>query len=55
MEKARDAEAKANLQAPFYIKEIDSKCPKGYCLSVKKDKEDANWEYCNEASNKNKE
>ena len=50
VEKARDAKAKANLQPPFYIREIDSKCPKGYCPSVKKDKEDANREPCNKAS-----
>ena len=55
VEKTRDIEAKANLQLPFYIRKIDSKCLKGYCPSVKKDKKDANWEYRNEASSKNKE
>ena len=52
---AGDVEVKANLQQPFYVREIDSKCPKGYCLLVKKDKENANLEHCNKASNKNKE
>lgn len=41
VEKVADVEAKANLQPLFYVREIDSKCPKGYCLSVKKDKKDA--------------
>ena len=50
MEKTGDAETKANLQPPFYVREIDSKCPKSYCPSVKKDKEDANQEHRNEAS-----
>ena len=54
MEKARDAEAKANLQPPFYVRKIDSKYLKNYCSSVKKEKEDANWEHCNEASSKTK-
>ena len=55
MVKVGDTEVKANLQPPFYIREIDSKCPKGYCPSVKKDKEDANWEHRDEASSKDKE
>ena len=50
VKKTRDVEAKANLQPPFYVREIDSKCPKGYRPSVKKDKEDANREYRNKAS-----
>ena len=50
VEKAGDAEAKTNLQPPFYIREIDSKCPKGYPPSVKKDKEDTNQEHRNKAS-----
>ena len=53
MEKARNAEAKANLYPPFYIKEINSKCPKNYCPLVKKDKEDANWVHRNKVFNKN--
>ena len=56
MEKTGDVEAKANLQPPFYIKDIDSsKCPKSYCPLVKKDKEDANRENYKDASNKDKE
>ncbi len=37
VEKAGDVEAKANLQPPFNIREIDSRCPKSYCLLAKKD------------------
>ena len=55
VEKVRNIEAKTNLQPPFYVKKIDSKSPKGYCLSVKKDKKDANWEHRNEAFSKDKE
>ena len=55
VEKAGDIEAKANLQPPFYIRKIDSKCPKSYRPSVKKDKKDANWEYSNTASSKDNE
>ncbi len=40
VEKAGDAKAKANLQPPFYIRKIDSRCPKGHHPSAKKDKED---------------
>ena len=50
-----DTKAKANLQPPFYIKEIDSKCSKGYHLFIKKDKKDANWEHRNETLKQNKE
>ena len=50
MEKVGDAKAKANLQPPFHVREIDSKCLKGYCLSVKKDKEDVNREHHDKAS-----
>ena len=50
MEKAGDVEAKANLQPPFYVREIDSKCPKSYCSLDKKDKEDANREHRDKAS-----
>ena len=54
MKKARDAKAKANLQPPFYIREIDSKCPEDYRLLVKKDKKDANWEHRDKAFSKDK-
>ena len=54
VEKAGDRESKTNLQPPFYIREIDLKCPKSYCLLNKKDKGDANLEHCNETSNNNK-
>ncbi len=55
VEKAGDVEAKANLQPPFYIRDIDTRCPKGHCPSAKKDKEDTYREPQNEASkDKNK-
>ncbi len=50
VEKAGDTEAKANLQLPFYIREIDFRCPKGYRPSAKKDKEDIYRESQNEVS-----
>ncbi len=50
VEKAGDIEAKANLQSPFYVRDIDARCPKGHRLSAKKDKEDIYRELCNEAS-----
>ncbi len=50
MEKAGDAEAKANLQPPFYIRDIDARCPKGHRLSAKIDKEDTYREPQSEAS-----
>ncbi len=49
MEKAGDTKAKANLQRSFYVKEIDAKCAKGYCLLVKKNKEDT-YQHHNKAS-----
>ncbi len=55
IEKANDVEAKANLQPTFYIRNIDSRCPKGYRLLAKKDKEDHYWERRDEASNKDKD
>ncbi len=55
VEKAGNVEIKANLQPPFYIREIDSKCPKAHRLLAKKDKEDTYWEPRNEASNKDKD
>ncbi len=50
MEKAGDVEAKANLQPLFYVREIDSRCPKIHCPSAKKDKKDTYRELQNEAS-----
>ncbi len=35
MEKAGDVEAKANLQPPFYVRDINARCPKGHCPSSK--------------------
>ncbi len=55
MKKAGDAEAKANLQPPFYVRDIDARCPKGHRPSSKKDKEDTYREPQSEASkDKNK-
>ncbi len=50
MEKADDVKAKANLQPPFYVREIDSRYSKDYCLLTKKDKEDSYWKPRNETS-----
>ncbi len=50
MEKAGDVEAKANLQPPFDVRDIDVRCPKGHRLSTKKDKKDTYREPQNEAS-----
>ncbi len=50
VEKVDVIEAKANLQPPFYIREIDSRCPKNHCPSAKRDKEDIYEEPCNKAS-----
>ena len=50
VEKAGDVEAKANLQLPSYVWEIDSRFPKSYCPSSKKDKKDIQQEYYDEAS-----
>ncbi len=44
MEKTGNIEAKANLQPPFYVRDIDVRCPKGHHLLAKKDKEDTYWE-----------
>lgn len=54
VEKARNIKAKVNFLPTFYIRKIDSKYSKHYCPSVKKDKEDVNWEHPNEASSKDK-
>ncbi len=51
MEKAGDAEAKANLQPLFYVRDINARCSKGHRLSSKKDKEDTYREPQNESSN----
>ncbi len=50
-----NAEAKVSLQPPSGTREIDSRYPKSYRLSVKKDKDDANWEHWDEAPNKDKD
>ncbi len=50
MKKVGDAEAKANLQPLFYVRDIDAKCPKGHCRSVKKDNKDTYREPKDEAS-----
>ena len=55
VEKTGDREAKVNLKPSFYIKKIDFKCRKCYCLLIKKDKENANREHHNKAFNKDKE
>ncbi len=52
MEKTGDAEVKANLQPPFYIKDINARCPKGHRPSAKKDKEDIYRKLQNEAFKK---
>ncbi len=50
VEKTRDIKVKANLQSPFYVRKIDTKCPKGHCLLVKKDKENTYQKYHDKAS-----
>ncbi len=40
MDKAGIAEAKANLQPSFYVRDIDARCPRGQCPLAKNDKED---------------
>ncbi len=50
MEKAGNAKAKANLQPPFYVRDIDARCPKGHRPSVKQVKENTYREPQNEAS-----
>ncbi len=50
VEKAGDAETKANLQPHFYVRDIDARCLKGHRPSAKKDKEDTYQEPQNEAS-----
>ncbi len=53
VEKAGNVEAKANLQSPFYVREIDSRCPKSHRLSAKKDKKDIYQEPHNETPKDN--
>ncbi len=50
VEIAGDVKAKANLQPPFYIRDINIRCLKGHRLSAKKDKEDTDREPRNKAS-----
>lgn len=45
IEKAVNTEIKASLQLPSKTKEIDSRYPKSYRLSAKKDKDKATWKY----------
>ncbi len=55
VEKTVDIKAKANLQSPSGTKEIDSRYPKRYRLSVKKNKNDAYWEHHDKTFNKDKD
>ncbi len=48
VEKTINTKVKANLQPFSGTREIDSRCPRGYRPSVKKDKDDANWEHWDE-------
>ncbi len=50
VEKSGNVETKANLQPPFYVRDINIRCPKGHRLSAKKDKEHTYWEPRNEVS-----
>ncbi len=50
VEKVGNAEAKANLQPTFYVRDINANCPKGYRSSAKKDKENTYQVPHNEAS-----
>ncbi len=50
MEKTGDAEVKTNLQSPFYVRDIDARCPKGHRPLSKKDKENTYREPQSEAS-----
>ena len=45
IKKIVDTEAKASLQPSFRTKKIESKYLKDYRPSVKKDKDDINWEH----------
>ena len=48
VEKTGNTKAKSNLQPAFYVREIDSRCPKSHCPLVKKNKKDTYWEHHNE-------
>ncbi len=48
IEKAINTEAKANLQLPFEMIEINSRCLRGYRPTVKKDKDNINREHRDE-------
>ncbi len=50
VEKTDDAEAKTNLQPPFYVRDVDVMCPKGHRPSSRKDKENTYREPQSEAS-----
>ena len=50
MKKAGDVKAKANLQLPFYVKDINTRCPKDYRPLAEKNKENTYWEPQNKAS-----
>ncbi len=50
VEKVGDVEAKANLQPPFYVRDIDARCRKGYRSWAKRDKKYTYQEPQNEAS-----
>ena len=53
--KVVDVEAKAGLQPHSMIREINSRYPKRHRPLVKKNKDNAYWEYRNELFNKDKE
>ncbi len=54
VKKAVNVEAKASLQLHSGTREIDSKCPRSYKPSVKKDKDNTNQEHWDRDKNKNK-
>lgn len=55
VEKAIDTEVKASLHSPFGIRKMNSRYPKSYKLSVKKNKEyKTNWKYWDEDKDKAK-
>ncbi len=49
VEKVSNVEAKTNLQSPFYVSKIDSRCLKGHCPLAKRDKENTYQETHDEA------
>ncbi len=55
VEKALDVEVKANLQPPSGTREINSRCPRDYRLSIKKDKDNVNQEHRDEIPNQDKD